>query len=70
MAKKLLIHVNSFIELFRVHRRGGTEEMTYEKWMEEMTSQLTLELALPSTGEPVIIPDKLKDYVDEDEEEE
>ena len=44
--------------------------MTYEKWMEEMTSQLTLELALPSTGEPVIIPDKLKDYVDEDEEEE
>ena len=61
MAKKLLIQVNSFIELFRVQRRGGTEEMT---------SQLTLELALPSTGELVIIPDKLKDYVDEDEEEE
>ena len=70
MAKKLLIQVNSFIELFRVQRRGGTEGMTYEKWMEEMTSQLTLELALPGTNEPVIISDKLKDYVDEDEEEE
>jgi hypothetical protein len=70
LAKKLLIQVNSFIELFRVQRMGGTEEMTYEKWMEEMTGQLTLELALPSTNEPVIIPDKLKDYCDEDEQEE
>jgi hypothetical protein len=44
--------------------------MTYEKWVEEMTKQLTLELALPSSDEPVIIPDRLKDFADEDEVEE
>jgi hypothetical protein len=44
--------------------------MTFDKWMEEMTKQLTMEIALPSSDEPVIIPDRLKDFADEDEAEE
>jgi len=43
--------------------------MTFEKWMEEMRKQMAMEMAFPSSDEPINISmaKEMKDYIEEDD---
>ncbi len=49
-------------------KRGETG-MTFETWLEEMKKQMAMEIAFPSTNEPVAtaVAEEMKDFDDEDE---
>ena len=46
--------------------------MTYEKWMEEMAKKMAMEMLFPANDEHSmsLAHDKMKDFSDEDQEEE
>ena len=46
--------------------------MTYEKWMEEMSKKMAMEMLFSRTDDPAMFPaeHKLNDFIDDDEEDE
>jgi hypothetical protein len=58
----------SFPWRFRKRRKGGVREMTFDKWMEEMAKDMTMEMLLPGKKEYLVDLDKKYNFIGEEEE--